>query len=78
MTDPLLRAEGLQRWFGNAGVRQASLQLEAGERVAILGRSGSGKSTLLAMLAGLSRPDAGRVDLRFGLGGDGPIDLWSL
>lgn len=78
MTDPLLRAEGLQRWFGNAGVRQASLQLETGERVAILGRSGSGKSTLLAMLAGLSRPDAGRVDLRFGLGGDGPIDLWSL
>ncbi len=78
MTDPLLRAEGLQRWFGSAGVLQASLQLEAGERVAILGRSGSGKSTLLAMLAGLSRPDAGRVELRIGMGVDGPIDLWSL
>ncbi|MCP9835338.1 MULTISPECIES: ABC transporter ATP-binding protein [unclassified Cyanobium] len=78
MTEPLLRAEGLQRWFGNAGVRQASLQLAAGERVAILGRSGSGKSTLLAMLAGLSRPDAGRIELRIGVGGAGPIDLWSL
>ncbi|MCT0199816.1 ATP-binding cassette domain-containing protein [Synechococcus sp. CS-1325] len=82
MAEPLLRAEGLQRWFGSAGVREASLQLQAGERVAILGRSGSGKSTLLAMLAGLSRPDAGRIELGIDLGGHqghaAPLDLWRL
>jgi predicted ABC-type transport system involved in lysophospholipase L1 biosynthesis ATPase subunit len=82
MAEPLLRAEGLQRWFGNAGVREASLQLQAGERVAILGRSGSGKSTLVAMLAGLSRPDAGTIALGIDLGGHpghaAPLDLWRL
>jgi putative ABC transport system ATP-binding protein len=38
-----------------------SLEVTAGELVAIVGPSGSGKSTLLALLAGLDRPDAGEV-----------------
>jgi putative ABC transport system ATP-binding protein len=38
-----------------------SLRLAAGEYLAIMGESGVGKSTLLNLLAGLDRPDSGRV-----------------
>jgi len=37
------------------------LQVEAGERVAIIGRNGAGKSTLLQMLSGELQPDGGTV-----------------
>ena len=39
----------------------AALSLAAGETLAITGQSGSGKSTLMALLAGLDRPDSGRI-----------------
>ncbi|KOV61045.1 ABC transporter ATP-binding protein [Streptomyces sp. MMG1121] len=38
-----------------------SLEIGAGEAVAVMGPSGCGKSTLLNMIAGLDRPSAGRV-----------------
>jgi iron(III) transport system ATP-binding protein len=38
-----------------------SLGMEAGERVGIAGPSGQGKSTLLRLIAGLERPQAGRI-----------------
>ena len=38
-----------------------SLEMGAGEVVALMGRNGSGKSTLLAHLAGLRKPSGGRV-----------------
>ncbi len=43
------------------GVRDASLVLGRGERVAVVGSSGSGKSTLLRVLAGLYPAETGRI-----------------
>ncbi|MBI1199077.1 MAG: ATP-binding cassette domain-containing protein [Phenylobacterium sp.] len=44
-------------------LRNLSLTLDHGERVALVGPSGSGKSSLIAVAAGLERPSAGRVQL---------------
>src|SRR5687767_15767335 len=40
----------------------ASLTVEAGEKVGLVGRNGAGKTTLLEILAGNSEPDAGSVE----------------
>lgn len=42
-------------------VRDLQLEIQAGERVSIIGRSGSGKSTLLNLLAGLDQPSSGTL-----------------
>ncbi|SES02264.1 molybdate transport system ATP-binding protein [Propionibacterium cyclohexanicum] len=42
---------------------EAALDMDEGERVAVLGHNGAGKSTLLSILAGTLRPDSGRAVL---------------
>ncbi|MER5702305.1 ABC-F family ATP-binding cassette domain-containing protein [Micromonospora sp. NPDC002296] len=41
-------------------LHDATWHVGPGDRIAILGRNGAGKTTLLRMLAGITRPDAGR------------------
>ena len=58
----LLEADGLAKAFGpTPALAGASIEVQAGEVVAIVGASGSGKSTLLHCLAGIVRLDAGRI-----------------
>ena len=49
---------------GRQLLTEASLSLEKGEKVGLIGRNGSGKSTLLALLAGRLKADQGEVTLR--------------
>ena len=57
-----LSAEGLVRRFGSVvALDGLDLEVGSGEAVAVVGPSGCGKSTLLELLAGLQRPDSGRV-----------------
>ena len=58
----LLRAVELRKRFGETtALDGASMHVDAGEIVALMGPSGSGKSTLLHCLAGIVRPDAGEI-----------------
>ena len=61
-TVPLLAARDLTKAHGRTeALRGASVELRAGEILAVTGPSGSGKSTLLHCLAGIVSPDAGSV-----------------
>src|SRR5215831_18805066 len=59
---------GVSKSFGSGAdkrdvLRDASLSIERGEFVSIVGMMGCGKSTFLKIVAGLISPDSGRVDI---------------
>jgi sulfate/thiosulfate transport system ATP-binding protein len=54
--------QSLDKWFGGfRAVDDVSFEAADGQITALLGPSGSGKSTVLRMIAGLERPDRGRI-----------------
>ncbi len=64
MSIPALRARGLVKRFGAlTALRGVDLEVGAGTIHAILGPNGAGKTTLLRILAGLSQPTRGEVEI---------------
>jgi len=60
--EPVVRLDGVRKEFGETtALDGVSLEIHAGEAVAVMGPSGCGKSTLLNMIAGLDRPTGGTV-----------------
>ncbi|WP_205753593.1 ABC transporter ATP-binding protein [Arthrobacter ruber] len=65
----VLSARGLTKTYdATHALADLSLDLRAGESVAVMGPSGGGKTTLLHCLAGIITPDAGQVVLHTGRG----------
>jgi len=57
-----IRLEGVTKRFGRtAAVEDLSLTIADGEFLVLLGPTGAGKTTALRLVAGLERPDAGRI-----------------
>ena len=60
--DEVLTIKGLTKSFGDRTLfSNLGLEVEGGERIALLGDNGSGKTTLLKILLGEEEPDAGKV-----------------
>lgn len=72
----MIELVGVSKQYRSGGrtvmaVDDASLKIESGEFVAVVGHSGSGKTTLVSLMGGLTRPSAGvvKVDTR---------DIWEM
>ncbi|HUC17412.1 MAG TPA: sugar ABC transporter ATP-binding protein [Acetobacteraceae bacterium] len=62
---PLLAVQGVSKAFAaTQALAEVSLSLHHGEILALLGENGAGKSTLIKILAGVHKPDAGRILFR--------------
>ena len=71
-SNPLLQLEQAVLQLGSQGFGPFSLEVAAGERIAILGPSGAGKSSLLKMLAGEYTPSSGQICFK-----QRPLANWS-
>ena len=65
---PLLQLSEISLTYGGDPIFEGlSLNVQPGDRVALVGRNGSGKSTLLKVMAGFVEPDRGEVVLAAGV-----------
>jgi len=64
----LLSLQGVQKSFGtNEVIRDASLVLQEGQRMGLVGVNGCGKSTLMKIIAGIESSDGGTITMQKGL-----------
>ncbi|MBC7843656.1 MAG: ABC transporter ATP-binding protein [Gemmatimonadaceae bacterium] len=68
MTDPLVRLRNVSKSYGADARRfvaldAISLDISAGECVAVVGKSGSGKTTLINLLTGIDTPTSGTIEI---------------
>ena len=62
-----IELKGISKTFGkHTALKDLELTIEDGEFFVLLGQTGAGKTTTLRMVAGLLRPDAGRIEI-FGI-----------
>ena len=67
-----IRFESIEKRYGGLyALRRVSLEIAAGECVALAGRNGSGKTTLLRIAAGLARPSYGQITFTGAVADDG-------
>jgi heme ABC exporter ATP-binding subunit CcmA len=60
----MIEVRGLAKYFGRfSALRGLDLSVGAGEFIALFGRNGAGKTTLLRIVAGLSHPSSGQVEI---------------
>ncbi len=61
---PVLEVEGMTKQFGRiVALEEASISVDAGERVGLIGPNGAGKTTFFNCMLGVLRTDRGRVHL---------------
>jgi ABC-2 type transport system ATP-binding protein len=64
MTEPVIKVQGLTRYFGDfLAVDHISFTIDPGEVVGYLGPNGSGKTTTIRLLLGLLQPSAGQASV---------------
>jgi heme exporter protein A len=74
LAEPAIALEGLERRYGErVALKGVTVEVPAGETLAVLGANGAGKTTLLRVLAALLRPHGGSARV---LGAPLPVEAW--